>query len=417
MSNNLHTSLFNLSSIHQKYWKDFCDVCYSRFSFEQGEVRTYEQKYETFCRCRGIVTEDENYKNDLLYVKESDLQHFVYFANAYFDEKDAELRAMQLATMDCWLKKLEERLRKDYELTKYISPRSPLVDYAKYKLPGKLQIIWNRDNCDNRKLKELNGTITNALICHLQACYEDNEGVLDVIRRMELGEPVWGVLHIVASYLVDDYNNLIDAIEHATSLEDYHTKEDELNAFIYRLFMSYGQSLREIKELVEEYPSPRNLEVLKSEYERLVGEFEDTKLGEHWIECIEEKDGLQHIAKFFMHKRKRITEEEEQAFFYTLDKICIISDILEGKAEKYWLEVEYPDGWNCQCVSKREHTTDHQEPHPLVDAIREQTEVMKQTAEAMKELASKPTSIGQLNMGNGMQELPPSTNIPLIPEQ
>ena len=118
-----------------------------------------------------------------------------------------------------------------------------------------------------------------------------------------------------------------------------------------------------------------------------------------------------------MHKRKRITEEEEQTFFYTLDKICIISDILEGKADKYWLEVEYPDGWDCQCVSKHEHTTEHQEPNPLVDAIREQTEAMKQTAEAMRQVAAKPTSIGQLNMGNGKQELPPSTNIPLIEEQ
>lgn len=52
-----------------------------------------------------------------------------------------------------------------------------------------------------------------------------------------------------------------------------------------------------------------------------------------------------------------------------------------------------------------------------VDAIREQTEAMKQTAEAMRELAAKPTNIGQLNMGNGKQELPPGTNIPLIPEQ
>ena len=47
----------------------------------------------------------------------------------------------------------------------------------------------------------------------------------------------------------------------------------------------------------------------------------------------------------------------------------------------------------------------------------EAKEDAKQTAEAMKAIASKPTSIGQLNMGNGKQELPPSTNIPLIPEQ
>ena len=51
------------------------------------------------------------------------------------------------------------------------------------------------------------------------------------------------------------------------------------------------------------------------------------------------------------------------------------------------------------------------------DAILQQTEAMKQTAEAMMKVATKPTSIGQLNMGNGEQTLPPSTNIPLIPEQ
>lgn len=48
---------------------------------------------------------------------------------------------------------------------------------------------------------------------------------------------------------------------------------------------------------------------------------------------------------------------------------------------------------------------------------KDNTDVMKQTAEAMKELAARPTSIGQLNMGNGEQTLPPNTNIPLIAKQ
>lgn len=47
----------------------------------------------------------------------------------------------------------------------------------------------------------------------------------------------------------------------------------------------------------------------------------------------------------------------------------------------------------------------------------EAKEDKRKTAEAMKELAARPTSIGQLNMGNGEQTLPPSTNIPLIAEQ
>lgn len=48
---------------------------------------------------------------------------------------------------------------------------------------------------------------------------------------------------------------------------------------------------------------------------------------------------------------------------------------------------------------------------------KDDTDVMRQAADAMKALAAKPTSIGQLNMGNGTQELPAGTNIPLITKQ
>lgn len=51
------------------------------------------------------------------------------------------------------------------------------------------------------------------------------------------------------------------------------------------------------------------------------------------------------------------------------------------------------------------------------DAISQQTKAINDAAVAMKELAQKPTSIGQLNMGNGEQTLPPNNNIPLIPEK
>lgn len=46
-----------------------------------------------------------------------------------------------------------------------------------------------------------------------------------------------------------------------------------------------------------------------------------------------------------------------------------------------------------------------------------QQKAINNATEAMKRLAARPTSIGQLNMGNGEQTLPPNTNIPLIPEQ
>ena len=46
-----------------------------------------------------------------------------------------------------------------------------------------------------------------------------------------------------------------------------------------------------------------------------------------------------------MHHRDLLTDYKERDFFYTLDKICIIDDILQGNADKYGLNISYPDDW------------------------------------------------------------------------
>ena len=351
-------------------------MCYSRFGFEQGEVRTYEQKYETFCRCKNYVTSEEGYEEQLLMTKEEDFVRLHSYAEWFFGIDDACDILPALYNLVRMLWTIRRNLKSDMQLIKYFCPRRPKVQYSDYKLQLKKIPDTIRNNKTIREV--LKSEIDATLLQSIMGTEEFDYYTMDMPIQSELldGTPFeynnadGSIVGLVNSILDDHvfwYNTeLSDFVE---SLPDgcECARGSEMQAFIYRLFMSYGQSLREIKELVEEYPAPRNLEVLKAEYERLAEEFEDTRLGEHWIECIQEKEGLQHIAKFFMHKRKRITEEEEQTFFYTLDKICIISDILEGKADKYWLEVEYPDGWDCQCVSKHEHTTEHQEPNPLVD--------------------------------------------------
>lgn len=119
-----------------------------------------------------------------------------------------------------------------------------------------------------------------------------------------------------------------------------------LMAFVYRLFMTYESSLTEVSEMLVEYPSPMHLEHLRQERERLVRQFRQTVLGGHWCRCIESEQGLLCVAKFYQHRRRRgVTDTDEENFFRQLDRICIISDVLRGKAAKYWLDVEYPDGW------------------------------------------------------------------------
>lgn len=356
MSNNIHTSLFDLSSIHQRYWKDFCDVCYSRFGFEQGEVRTYEQKYETFCRCKGFVTEQKGYEQQLMEMGVDDLESIKAYADSFFSMQDGRniVPAAYYFVRQLW--SIEESINKDIQLIKYICPRRMKVDYSAYKIEFK-------PNYDNLKLIP---TLRDVIFSEIDAMMlrdimrEDKYDNLtyDLTDNEFIDQTIKWIMDFELRAHVSMYNSTLQDFIDAHPNECECPKGSELQAFLYRLFMSYEESLREIKELVEEYPAPRNLEVLKGEYERLVEEFEETRLGEHWIECIEEKEGLQHIAKFFMHKRKRITEEEEQTFFYTLDKICIISDILEGKADKYWLEVVYPEKW----IRKEEQITVEQLP-------------------------------------------------------
>ena len=60
---------------------------------------------------------------------------------------------------------------------------------------------------------------------------------------------------------------------------------------------------------------------------------------------MEYKDGIKHVAHYFMRHRNDFTEKEERDFFFTLDKIAIINDILMGECKKYWLEINYPDEW------------------------------------------------------------------------
>ena len=55
--------IFDITKLHQKYWRMFCDVYYVHLGFETEEVHSYEQKYETFCR-RKSVSEEKDYEDD-----------------------------------------------------------------------------------------------------------------------------------------------------------------------------------------------------------------------------------------------------------------------------------------------------------------------------------------------------------------
>lgn len=323
--------IFNISSIHQQYWKEFCDVCYSRFGFEDGEERTYEQKYETFCRCKFYVTEDKNYEQSLIKTKEEDIARFRKQVELFYDLRDAGDMIPSLYALVTMMNTVVGNIKSDMELVRYICPRKPLMNYEDMHIRTPKE--WREDIVNDINIDNLNDPLQRQMLAAIDLPPYVNGYKISVGTRK------------CARRNLTLYETAILDLESVLPTDNECPKGSELQAFLYRLFMSYEDSLTEVKEQLDELPSPMNLEELKEDSERLVKEFYSTPLGERWAKCIVCEGGLKHFANYFMHHRKDFTEEDEHRFFYTLDKVCIIEDVLNGKADKYWLEVKYPDGW------------------------------------------------------------------------
>lgn len=84
---------------------------------------------------------------------------------------------------------------------------------------------------------------------------------------------------------------------------------------------------------VDELPSPRDLQELAKLRDSLIKEFSQTSIGNEWIMCMENENGIKYITNYFLNRREELTEEDEEQFFYQLDKICIIEDVLKGNAK------------------------------------------------------------------------------------
>lgn len=140
--------IFDITKLHQKYWRMFCDVYYVHLGFETEEVHSYEQKYETFCR-RKSVSEEKDYEEKLLYVKIEDLDFLKSYAELFFTQTES---LEFIASLYFFVKKMwniETKLRHDAELLSFICPRCTKVDYSKYLLDESKCLIVRQGNWPN----------------------------------------------------------------------------------------------------------------------------------------------------------------------------------------------------------------------------------------------------------------------------
>ena len=147
-------------------------------------------------------------------------------------------------------------------------------------------------------------------------------------------------------------NKLLEELSTLLQDSSKYQAEFKLDHFLYHLFTTYGCSLPEIKKKVDELPSPRDLQELAKLRDSLIKEFSQTSIGNEWIMCMENENGIKYITNYFLNRREELTEEDEEQFFYQLDKICIIENVLKGNAKKYDLDIAYPYDWFTQNTSE-----------------------------------------------------------------
>lgn len=353
---NFPSNVFCITELHQTYWKEFCDAYYLSLGLLQNENSTYEQKYETFCQLQGKQTERKDYTENGLTVKEEDFKFLKFLEKRLYTLKEREelISTLYYYVRTIW--SVRRKIKNDIWVIRNINPYCTKADYSQYILDETKRFAegdkyWPiiRDvlkyPMNEEMLKEMLGEAS-----FFEYTRDDTliETIEDTGKTFKYNPAEGSVIFLVNEILeatVQGFNT--DLHELTTLLSDNNKCTDgkEQQFFLYRFFMSYESSLPEIKNMLEELPSPLNLNRLQKEHNRLISFFSKTPLGNQWIQWLEYEDGIKHVAKYFMNKKNNLTMEEKSQFFYTLDKICIIEEILQGNTQKYGLKVDYPEDW------------------------------------------------------------------------
>lgn len=353
---NFPSNVFCITELHQTYWKEFCDAYYSSLGLLPNENSTYEQKYETFCQLQGKQTERNDYTENGLTVKEEDFKFLKFLEKRLYTLKEREelISTLYYYVRTIW--SVRRKIKNDIWVIRNINPYCTKADYSQYILDetkrfserdGYWPIIRDvlKYHMNEEMLKEMLGDYPFFEHTRDDTLIETIEETGETFKYNPAEGSVILLVNEILEATIQGFNTDLHELTTLLSENNKCTDGKEQKFFLYRFFMSYESSLPEIKNMLEELPSPRNLNRLQKEHNRLISTFSKTPLGNQWIQCMEYEDGIKHVAKYFMNKKNNLTMEEKSQFFYTLDKICIIEEILNGNAQKYGLKVDYPEDW------------------------------------------------------------------------
>lgn len=350
------SKIFNIKEIHKRYWKKFCDRFYKNFRFPEGTDWDYKKKFEYFCNSKIQGDEHSNYAQRFLQVNNDELKQLKECSEEFLEQKDGYDIVPELFIFVRKMRRLSAKLENDSRIISLVCPyrRDERIDYTQFLITEKSSFLpkskdWptiretiKSEACD-KMLWEMMDSDSYSQYTNDMMITDDFEG--NVIPFNPTDENIAFVVDEIFENKVYWYNESLKRYMRVCPTKGKGSEGNELMALLYRLFVSYCDSLKDIKDILDESPSPLKLVELQKERNHQISLFGNNDYGKHWMACMTHENGIQNVAKYFMHHRDLSTDNKERDFFYTLDKICIIDDILQGYADKYGLNISYPDDW------------------------------------------------------------------------
>lgn len=354
------SNIFTVENIRKNHWKDFYDNCHSRLEYIP-RTDTYEDKYNIYksfhlFNCASnktfpIIPLDW----DTFMPLKVNAESLVKFQNAYefflnLQTEDNAVLPMLMVLLKMQ-ESIEQKLNADAEMLEYLYPRECLCAFENH---DRYKVVYDETKpIDDRFFNEIS-LFEKKIIEWLSKERKMDEDWSYYLIHASDEETISengtktavtiGRLSInLISCIIESYNQSL------TKFEEKYFKKITLKrcefkkALLYRLYKTYLISSPEVLNIFEENPSNLVKQKLLETRLALINEFKGSQLGMKWCECIEYDDGLEIIGKFLINHRDEISEEEEKRFFYLVDEISLITDILIGMAKNEWPNAEYDD--------------------------------------------------------------------------
>lgn len=108
--------------------------------------------------------------------------------------------------------------------------------------------------------------------------------------------------------------------------------------FASRLLSCYRTSVPQINYLLESTPPDLRLTELTQERDELISRLAGTMAGMRWMKHMRVNDGWRFMAIYLFGQQSRISQDDIQELFMTIDQIAILTEVISGRGRKYGID-------------------------------------------------------------------------------